>query len=283
MPYGGYYEYVSAAEKRARSRKAAEKLKKENPGIHPIVVNGSRLASTWWGKAWNKNLESYADYENRIGRGRSYVRQGAVLHLDIKPGKVEALVQGSARKPYEIHIDIGPLNVAKWEHILSTCEGKLDSLQELLQGKFPKALEELFTSQKQGLFPSPKEIQLRCSCPDYAVMCKHVAAALYGVGTRLDEDPSLFFVLREVSMDALIEKAIQKKAEKLLEKSGTRSRRIMEDKDVSGLFGIDMMTQKDRKSAEPLPAPAAKPLPIPAVKPEEAVKRGRGRPRKLIR
>lgn len=241
----GFYEHVSVDEEKERNKKAVEKLMKKNPGIAPIVVSGRKLASTWWGKSWNGNLESYSDYSNRIGRGRSYILHGAVLDLQIAPGKVSALVQGSRRAPYKVIIDIKPLDKAAWDKLVKTCEGKIESLQELLEGRFPKALDEMFTAKGKGLFPAPKEISFDCSCPDYASMCKHVAAALYGVGKRLDENPALFFVLRNADVDELISKAIIQKSETLLSKSGRKSRRVIEGNDLTNMFGIEM----DEKSA----------------------------------
>lgn len=236
----GFNEYVPVEEQKKRNKKAVEKLKKKNPGIAPIVISGRKLVSTWWGKSWNDNLESYSDYSNRMGRGRSYILHGAVLDLQIASGKVSALVQGSGRAPYEVAIDIKPLDKTAWGKLVKACEGKIESLQELLEGRLPKALDELFTAKGKGLFPSPKEIRFNCSCPDYAAMCKHVAAALYGAGTRLDENPALFFVLRNVDVDELISKAIVQKSENLLSKSGRKSGRIIEGNDLSAMFGIEM-------------------------------------------
>ncbi len=154
------------AEKRAKAAKKLAQLKKKNPHISPIEIKVSAIARTWWGKAWNRNLEAYADYKNRIGRGRSYVRHGAVLDLRIEQGKVESLVQGSRSKPYSVSVRIKAIEKSIWKALKSAAEGKLDSLQELLGGKFPKALGEIFTIQGKGLLPSPKEIEFACSCPD---------------------------------------------------------------------------------------------------------------------
>ena len=245
----GYYEYVPVAEKKAKALKELEKLKKKNPGIKPVSVTGRKMAKTWWGEAWNKNLESYSDYANRLGRGRSYVRQGSVLDLQIQPGEITALVQGSRAKPYQINIAIQPLAQNIWDGLVKACEGKIDSLQELLEGKFPKGLAELFQAKGGGLFPSPREIRLSCSCPDYAVMCKHVAASLYGAGVRLDENPSLFFLLRGVNVGELISKAIAQKSETLLGKGGSKSRRAIASADLGDMFGIEL----DEKLSEKTP------------------------------
>ena len=189
----GFPRYVSVGEKKAKAAKKLAQLKKKNKDINPIILKGSKLTNTWWGKAWNKNLEAYADYSNRIGRGRSYVRHGAVLDLKIQAGKVTALVQGTESRPYSVEIDIKSIPKTKWNEIKKTCQGKLASVAKLLDGKFPKELQEIFTEKGSGLFPKPSEINFDCSCPDWASMCKHIAAALYGIGSRLDENPSLFF------------------------------------------------------------------------------------------
>ncbi|HWR73137.1 MAG TPA: hypothetical protein VN604_08195, partial [Nitrospirota bacterium] len=218
MAFWSWPKYVCKAEKQARAAKKLEKLKKKWD-VKPVTIHGSAIARTWWGKAWNKNLERYADYSNRIGRGRSYVRCGAVLDLQINAGEIKALVHGSRAKPYSINIKIKKLNRNAWQRVTSECAGMLDSLAELLAGKFPKGLEETFMRRDTGLFPSPKEIDFDCSCPDWASMCKHVAAALYGVGARLDEDPSLFFTLRGVDTGELVSRTVSSKAESLIEKA----------------------------------------------------------------
>jgi len=245
MSYGygygyGYKKQATVAEKIERNQSAIEKLRKKNPGIEPVVISGRKLALTWWGNAWNNNLERYSDYENRIGRGSSYVRHGAVLDLKIAPGRVTALVQGSRKKPYDVDVTIEPLSKKSWDSIIKSCEGKIESLQELIDGKFPKELEELFTAKGTGLFPAPKEISFSCSCPDWASMCKHVAAVLYGIGARLDSNPGLFFVLRDANIDDLISKAITQKSETLLKKSDKKSSRAINNDDISAMFGIDM-------------------------------------------
>ncbi|MEA1962165.1 MAG: hypothetical protein U9N81_13010 [Bacillota bacterium] len=236
--YDQYPEYVPVSQKKEMAKKQIEKLKKKNPDLAPIVIEGNKLATTWWGKAWNKNLENYADYSNRITRGRSYVRNGAVLDLKIETGIVTALVLGSAKKPYQVEIKIAALANEKWENILSVCNHKIDNLAELLEGKFPKELEELFTLKGAGLFPSNKEIKFSCSCYDWADMCKHVAATLYGIGARFDEDPTLFFKLRNIDFEVLLKKTIEQKMQSMLANSDQKSHRVLDDKDVFELFGV---------------------------------------------
>lgn len=236
--YNSYPEYVPVAKKKELAKKQVEKLKKKNPNIAPIVIEGKNIANTWWGKAWNKNLENYADYSNRISRGRSYVKNGAVIDLKIETGVVTALVQGSMKKPYEVEIEILPLSNERRESILDLCNHKIDNLAELMEGKFPKELEEIFTLKGKGLFPTPKEIRFSCSCYDWADMCKHVAAVLYGIGARLDQDPTLFFKLRNIDFEVLLAKTIEQKMQSLLNNSGKKSKRVLDDEDVFGLFGV---------------------------------------------
>lgn len=248
MSYWGFPKYVSVAEKKAKAAKKLKELSKKKTNMKPVALEGSALAHTWWGKAWNRNLEQYADYSNRIGRGRSYVRHGAVLDLQIEPGEVIALVQGSGRNPYSVSVKIQTLRKETWQRMKTACEGTLESFQELLAGNFPKALGEIFICKDSGMFPAPLEIKFDCSCPDWADMCKHVAAVLYGVGVRLDEDPKLFFRLRDAGIDELIKQAVAGKVEKLLEKAGRKSGRIIEDKDIASVFGIDMAVVGRKKS-----------------------------------
>ncbi|MBC8081388.1 MAG: SWIM zinc finger family protein [Gorillibacterium sp.] len=244
--YSEYPEYVSVAEKKLRALKTIEKLRKKNPNIAPITLTGTKLVRTWWGKAWNDNLVSYSDYANRIDRGRSYVRHGAVLDLQLTQGQVQALVQGSETKPYKVELLIQPISKEVWAAIIKDCTGKMNSLQELIEGKFPKALADLFKLKGIGLFPAPKEIVLKCSCPDSAKMCKHVAAVLFGVGARLDDNPGLFFELRNVNITDLITETTKQQSQSLLEKSKVKSRRVIADGDMSSIFGIDLDTDADK-------------------------------------
>mgnify|MGYP000969149135 CR=1 FL=1 len=238
MGYYGFPRYESVAEKKAKASRSLAKMKKKNPDIEPVIIEGRTLAKNWWGKSWNINLESYADYSNRIERGKRYVRNNAVLDLKISKGKVIAKVQGSRVKPYDVEISIDALDNKKWEQVTELCNHRIDSLEQLIEGKFPKELEILFTDKKYGMFPSPKEIHFACSCPDWAYMCKHVAATLYGIGARLDNDPMLFFALRDIDGQMLIRKSMERKLESMLKNAGKKSKREIAAKDISDIFGL---------------------------------------------
>ena len=243
--YWGFPRYVPVKKKLANARKMLAQLKKKNPTIKPLVVEGTRLARSWWAKAWNQNLEQYADYANRIGRGRSYIRNGCVVDFKITPGEVASLVQGGAPRPYVVHVNIQPFKRPAWAEIRKQAEGKIESLQELMEGTFPKDLAHLFTAKGSGLFPSPKEITFTCSCPDWATMCKHVAATLYGVGVKLDNDPQLFFLLRKAAMHDLVTEALQERSKKMLKKAQQKTHRVLDDRDAARMFNIDMDGKAD--------------------------------------
>jgi uncharacterized Zn finger protein len=224
------------AQRRAEGQKKLEKLRQQGQKITPVVIEGRTIAKSFWGKSWCENLEHYSDYESRLPRGRTYVRNGSVADLQVSKGEVTALVIGS--EIYKITIKIKELKKEDWEEICKDAAGSVGSLVELLQGKLSQNVMERVCRKGDGLFPSPKEISLSCSCPDWADMCKHVAAALYGVGARLDKQPELLFTLRAVNENELIAAA-----GKNIPMTGTAkpdTDRIMADDDMAALFGIDI-------------------------------------------
>ena len=251
MSYGyyGFAPYVSVAEKKNKALKQIDKLRKKKPDLAPVVIPGRTLAHSWWGKSWNKNIERYADFSNRLGRGRSYVRCACVLDLQIKKGEVHSLVAGSGRKPYEVKIEIAPLSRRHLTRITNQAQEQLQSLTDLLAGKFPVELQNLFFESESGLFPQPADISFSCSCPDWASMCKHVAATLYGVGARLDEEPSHFFTLRHIDQTSLISEAITTQTDALLKKAttGKGRRRRLADDEVSAVFNVDLQKAEKPK------------------------------------
>ena len=198
----GWRPYVSVAQRRANAAREMAKLRKKGHPVAPVIIEGRTIAKTFWGKAWCENLEGYSDFANRLPRGRTYVRNGSVIDLQIGPGEIQALVSGS--DIYRVVVRVVPVTKARWESICKDCAGAIDSLIELLQGRFSKGVMERICRQGGGLFPKPAEIRFSCSCLDYASMCKHVAAVLYGIGARLDEQPELLFRLRAVDEQDLV-------------------------------------------------------------------------------
>src|SRR5450756_150 len=235
MSYFGWHPYVPVAEKRRQAERKLAKLKKQGQSIAPVTIEGRTIAKSFWGKSWCSNLERYSDYENRVPRGRTYVRNGSVLDLQIAKGEVVAMVAGSSL--YKIKITIAPVTAARWKAICRDCAGTIDSLVELLQGRLAKGVMDRVCREGDGLFPSPKEIKLSCSCPDWADMCKHFAAALYGVGARLDEKPQLLFVLRNVDENELLASAGQAPP---LTTAAPGTAKVLDESDVAALFGLEM-------------------------------------------
>lgn len=236
----GWPRYVPVGERRLQARKKLEKLKK-GLEVQPVEIEGRKIARTFWGEGWCIHLEAFSDYANRLPRGRSYVRNGSVCHLEITEGNIIAIVSGS--KLYNVHITIEKLSEKKWQQIKKQCAGRIGSLLELLQGKLSQNIMAVVTDREKGLFPLPGEISLNCDCPDWADMCKHVAAVLYGVGKRLDDKPELLFLLRGVSHDDLIIEGAEEAmtAGAAGRKSG-KSRRVAETK-LKDVFGIDLTTE----------------------------------------
>ena len=228
--------YVPVAEQRARARREMDKLKKKGKHVQPIDIPGRTIARSFWGKGWCDHLESFSDFANRLPRGRRYVRNGSVCHLEIRPGRVEAIVSGS--ELYDVTIEITQLEAAAWTSIKAKCAGQIGSMLELLQGKLSREVMGVVTESDHGLFPKPHEIALDCSCPDWATMCKHVAAALYGVGHRLDHQPDLLFLLRDVDATELIATEIALPGREVTSD-------VLADEALSDIFGIDLDTEDD--------------------------------------
>lgn len=231
--YYGFRPYVPVAKRRAQATRELARLSKKGQSLSPVVVEGRRIAHSFWGIAWCDNLESYSDFDNRLPRGRTYVRNGSVVHLEIGRGKILARVSGSSL--YTVNIEIDPLAENRWQVIRKQSAGKVGTLVELLQGRLSKAIMELVTDKQTGLFPNPKEIKIGCNCPDYAWLCKHAAAVLYGIGSRLDSTPEMLFTLRGVDHAELIDQA----AASLPDAANAPPAPTLTG-DLSALFGIEI-------------------------------------------
>lgn len=248
-----YKPYVPVAKRRAQAAREAAKRVKKGHSITPVVIKGRAIVSTFWGKAWCTNLESYSDFSNRLPRGRTYVRNGSVVDLKIEKGRITAFVSGS--ELYTVRIDIAALPHEAWQVVKELCAGKIGSLVELLQGKLSSAVMEAVTDRAEGLFPKPKEIKMSCSCPDYAGMCKHLAAVMYGIGNRLDSSPELLFELRGVDHQELIEQAIP-----VAPTRAKRGAHTIESADLGAIFDIEINDRpaSDPPSSEPTEKKASK-------------------------
>jgi uncharacterized Zn finger protein len=226
--------YISTAERRRKAEREASKLK----GASPVVISGTQIAKTFWGKSWCHNLERYSDYANRLPRGRTYLRSGCVVDLQISSGVVKARVSGSLL--YDVEVKVSPIPDQRWKAVCVDCAGAIESLVELLEGRFSKLTMERLCRQKTGLFPTPSELKFDCSCPDSARMCKHIAAVLYGIGARLDEKPELLFTLRKVDQQGLITNASQRMTK-------PKTNKVLENRNLSELFEIEIVEPKRRR------------------------------------
>jgi uncharacterized Zn finger protein len=231
-----YREYVPVGVRKAQAtRFALDHAKQQGRAVQPVALKGKKIATTFWGKAWCDHLESYSDYANRLPRGRTYVRNGSVVDLDISAGCVKAIVAGS--DVYEIDIQIDRLKAADWKKIRNDCSASIDSLLDLLGGRFSDGVMTRLTRRPDGLFPSPKEINMECSCPDWAGLCKHLAAVLYGVGAHFDKHPELLFLLRDVDHSQLVTEAV---SEGNLSTAFGEPSTALAGEDLGAMFGIDL-------------------------------------------
>ena len=228
MAYWG--EYVSAAERQASTRRQIAKLEKAGKKIEPVILKGTQIAKSFWGKSWCQHLESFSDYSNRLPRGRTYVRNGSVCHLKIDPGQITALVSGTSL--YQVTISVTPLEGKLWKEIQKQCSGQVASLLELLHGQFSHHVMKIVTDRLHGLFPQPNQIKLDCDCPDGARMCKHLAAVLYGVGSRLDDQPEMLFRLRQVDPMELFTAGLSLPT--------ANNAQVLPDEQLSDIFGIEL-------------------------------------------
>jgi uncharacterized Zn finger protein len=269
--------YVSVAERQRKAAAEAQRLSKKGKALDPVVIDGRTIARTFWGKAWCDNLERYSDFATRLPRGRSYARNGSVIDLQIAAGEVSALVSGSSL--YRVAIRITAVDEDCWAALGKDCAGAIDSLVALLQGTLSAPIMERVTRAGTGLFPTPSEIELDCTCPDWADMCKHVAAVLYGVGARLDRQPELLFALRGVDEKELIASAGQGGSLT----ASPPSARVLVGGGLAELFGIELATftgatddagtaadgrpAPRRSTAKRMPASTAAPKAVPRTRP----------------
>jgi uncharacterized Zn finger protein len=272
--YGYWQPYVSVGQRRAKAQKEIAKLKKQGYPVSPVIIEGTKIATTFWGKAWCDNLEGYSTYENRLPRGRSYVKNGLVLDLQIAPGQIDAQVSGS--RIYTVEVSVSAVRPAQWKALCKDCAQGIDSLVDLLQGRFSKGVMERLCLQHTGLFPAPSEITFNCSCPDGGVnwMCKHIAAVLYGVGARLDHQPELLFTLRKVDGNDLLASA---GGSLPLSRKAPSAKKVLGGEGLSDLFGIELAeasepaAPKRGRASKPATAEAkAKPASVRAAKPAAA-------------
>ena len=174
-------------------------------GIKAKSKRGS-FGESWWAKRWISVLESF-NIGARLGRGRSYARNGQVLSVDIESGEVKSKVQGSSPMPYSITIGVKTLTIKEWEKVAQVLSEQAIFSAKLLAGEMPEDIEVIFAKAGVSLFPEKlKDLTTECSCPDWSNPCKHIAAVYYLLGEEFDRDPFLLFRLRGMDREDLVKK-----------------------------------------------------------------------------
>lgn len=268
--------YVPVSKRLKQAVSHLKDLKRKGQKTNPVAITGKTIANTFWGKSWCENLEKYKDYANRLPRGRTYVRNGSVKDLQIIKGQVNAHVMGSSM--YKVTLDVKPFPEEKWNFLIQTCIGKINSPLALLKASCSKELLETLTETESGLFPFAQEITMHCSCPDNTGMCKHIAAVLYGVGTCLDTHPEWLFTLRSVNYlellpegakDTLVAKDRNAKdvkspapKKKVASPSKFALKKVFKDSDAPGKPKSQIKTKStagrfDKKETKPFKTPKA--------------------------
>ncbi len=187
-----YYDYFKPSRPRA-----------VKGGIKAQSKRGA-FGESWWAKRWIAVLEGF-DLGSRLGRGRSYARQGQVVSIDIDKSTVEAKVQGSRPTPYTVTILFKTLTKAHWQKLTQALSTQALFAAKLLAGEMPQDIEQVFKAVGLSLFPATlQELETECSCPDWSNPCKHIAAVYYLLGEEFDRDPFLLFSLRGISRDELM-------------------------------------------------------------------------------
>lgn len=274
---GGWPGYVPVADRIGRAaKKAAKRAKAAGRQPEPVTITGREIAQTFWGKSWCRNLECYSDFSNRLPRGRTYVRNGSVVDLLLSRGRIDAVVAGSTA--YDVAITIAALAPRAWRAIKADCASSIGSLVDLLSGRLADDVMRRLARPGDGMFPGPREVRLKCSCPDGARLCKHLAAVLYAIGNRLDTRPELLFLLRDVDQTELVAAATKESVSRAVRGDAAHA---LADDDLAGIFGIEIAggetpaaaraAARAKKPAKPK-AKAAKPRAAKsrAAKPEAA-------------
>ena len=246
-----------------------------------VRLSSKIISNEWWGQQWCQNISRYADYMNRLERGRTYIRKGAVQEIEIDGGHIKANVTGTRPLPYSVDIHIRPAD----EDLINKSINKIKDIEQLKDGVVPDNCRELFSVEK-GLFPSSREIEFSCSCPDDAALCKHIIAVLYAIGSILDQEPLLLFQLRGIDVEKYLDKRLVSITNEILVDIHNHrdEDRLIDDDLISSMFVIEIETENtddygsiqqknpdiksdDVRIIELRPKPKKKERPIPKVRP----------------
>ncbi len=224
--------YVRVQKRRTYARDIAAQLERQGEILTPAVAHGKNIANQFWGRAWCHAIDEWQDCAYRLPGGRSLLKNGGVIDLKISRNSVIARVAADQVYDVQLHYrDADPYSVAE---LRSQCAGKLTGLLDFIQGKLSEEVMQYICNPVYGLFPEYGDFKISCTCLDDAVLCRHAAAALYAVATRLDDEPELFFTLRGIDAKDFFE------AEDILTQTGSNSAEGLSADELSKTFGIDI-------------------------------------------
>lgn len=223
--------YVRVAKRKESAAETAKRLEAEGEILTPAKAHGKAIANSFWGRSWCKAIEGWNDYESRLPAGRSLLKNGGVIDLRIEENLVTAKVV--ADRLYEVRIFFRKQDEERLAELKKHLTGKLTSLIDLIKGELSDEVITEICSEKYGLFPDYGELKTSCDCLDDAVMCRHAAAALYGIAPRLDDEPELFFTLRGIKAEDFFDSA------EAIRQTGEDTAEI-DLEDLSDTFGIDL-------------------------------------------
>lgn len=202
---------MKAADLEAQARRELIELKSAGEEVRPVVGTTRKLAAHFWGSAWMKHLALCESGGWSLSAGRTLLRHGCVLDLQLEAGLIRARVM--EERLHDVEIALDPLDGERLEELRTICSGKIDSLVPLLEGTLDDALLATLCNAETGLLPEPGAWHMSCTCPDWSEPCPHAAAAIYAAGILIDAEPSLLFRLRQVSPEDLLQSPAEKAAE----------------------------------------------------------------------
>ena len=205
----GYEEQprLKTADLERLAQQHREQLLAAGVELHPVVSRSRKLATRFWGSAWMRHLAVCESGGLCLAPGRTLLRHGCVLDVQVAPGRVTALVSADAL--YDVELRLTPPEEERVEELAALCAGKIDSLLSLLEGRVDESLLQQLCDPENGLLPDARDWRISCSCPDWSEPCPHAAAAMYALGVLLDAQPELLFTLRAIDPSALLRKPEQ--------------------------------------------------------------------------
>ncbi len=201
---------LRAAELETLAAARLAELQAAGEELHPVVSRSRALVSHFWGKAWMRHLAACEAGGLCLAPGRTLLRHGCVLDVQLAPGLIRARV--STQRLEEVELHLAPLDEERQAELVQLCQGRIDSLVSLMEGRVDETVLAPLCDPQLGLLPEPADWRMHCSCADWAEPCPHAAAAIYAAGVLIDADPSLLFTLRSLDPATLLRPTAQAEA-----------------------------------------------------------------------